>query len=105
MPQQAELVQGAQLVAALSVGAEVIRLRGVAGRFGLEEELAAAAAALAHGNSAQAIERFAEVDRALASVPAQQPGAALRLRARGSICAITEAIARYSDYFDAGAAR
>lgn len=105
MPQQAELVQGAQLVAALSVGAEVIRLRGVAGRFGLEEELAAAAAALAHGNSAQAIERFAEVDRALASGPAQQPGAALRLRARGSICAITEAIARYSDYFDAGAAR
>jgi uncharacterized membrane protein YccC len=105
LPQQAELVQGAQLAAALSVGAEVIRLRNVAGRFGLNEEMAAAFVALAAGNSAQAARRFAEADRALASIPEQQPGAALRLRARGSICAITEALARYSDYFDAGAAR
>jgi uncharacterized membrane protein YccC len=104
LPPQAELVQAAQLAAALSVGNEAIRLRQITRRFGLHEQAVAALAALANGDSALAIERLTMVDRILAAIPAQQSGLKLRLRARGSILAITDALSQYGDYFDAGAA-
>jgi uncharacterized membrane protein YccC len=104
MPPQAELVQGAQLAAALSVGSEAIILRRIAGRAGLGEQTRAAFAALAHGDSQLAIARLASVDRTLAAIPERQPGARARLRARGSILAITDALAQYADYFDGRAA-
>ena len=104
MPPQAELVQAAQLAAALSVGSEAIRLRRIAGRAGLGEQTREAFAALAHGDSQLAIARLASVDRTLAAIPERQPGARARLRARGSIRAITDALAQYADYFDGRAA-
>jgi uncharacterized membrane protein YccC len=105
LPEQAEPLQRAQLLAALSVGAEIIRLRHIARRFSLQGELDTALGALAHGDSAAAIERLGDLDRALAALPSTRPGAWVRLRARGSILAMSEALAQHAAYFDSGAAR
>jgi uncharacterized membrane protein YccC len=104
MPEQAEPLQRAQLLAALSVGAETIRLRHLARRFGVEIELDAALEAVAAGDSVMAIECFSRLDRILATVPGTRPGARLRLRARGSVLAVSEALASHAAYFDSGAA-
>ena len=104
MPPQAELEQAAQLAAALSVGNEIIRLHRIANHSGLGAQTREAFAALARGDSQLAIARLASIDRALAAVPTQQPGARLRLRARGAIRAIMDALAQYADYFDGRAA-
>ncbi len=105
LAEEAEPVQRAQLVAALSVGTEIIRLRHLADRFELGADLDKALDAVARGNSALAIERLAGVDRALAASPRAGPGRSVRLRARGSILAISEALAQYPSYFDAGTVR
>ena len=103
LPQQTELVRGAQLIAALSVGTEIIRLRRVAGRFDVWRELDDALAALALGYSAATIGRLTEIDHTLTSARDAQD--ASRLRARAAICTISEALARHADYFDSGARR
>jgi uncharacterized membrane protein YccC len=100
MPEQAEPLQRAQLLAALSVGTESIRLRRLARRFGVEIELDASLEALALGDSVVAIERFGRLDRMLGAVPATQPGGRLRLRARGSLLAVSEALVRHAAFFD-----
>jgi uncharacterized membrane protein YccC len=104
MPEQAEPLQRAQLLAALSVGTETIRLRRLARRFDQEIELDAALEAVALGDSIIAIERFGRLDRMLATVPSTRPGERLRLRARGSVLAVSEALACHAAYFDSGAA-
>ncbi len=105
LPEQAEPLQRAQLAAALSVGGEIIRLRAVAPRFKANSELDAALAELALGQSATSIERLAELDQTLAAAPNAALGAQLRLRARASILAMSEALAEYGAYFDAGTLR
>jgi hypothetical protein len=57
LPEQVEPLQRA-LLAALSVGTEIIRLRRIARRFDLDVELDAALDALARGNSSVATERL-----------------------------------------------
>jgi uncharacterized membrane protein YccC len=104
LPDQAEPLQRAQLLAALSVGTEIIRLRRIARRLDLHVELDAALDALARGDSSVAIERLARVDRILA-LPSTRPGVRVRLRARASILAMSEALAQHAAYFDSGAAR
>jgi uncharacterized membrane protein YccC len=103
LPEQAEPLQRAQLVAALSVGSEIIRLSRVAHRFNRDVELDAALDTLAKGNSSATAERLALLDRGLAFLSG--PGAPVRLRARGSILAISEALDQHAAYFDSGAAR
>jgi uncharacterized membrane protein YccC len=103
MPEQAEPLQRAQLLAALSVGTETIRLRRLARRFDQEIELDAALEAVALGDSIVAIERFGRLDRMLATVPSTARGERLRLRARGSVLAVSEALACHAAYFDSGA--
>jgi uncharacterized membrane protein YccC len=105
LPEQAEPLQRAQLLAALSVGTEIIRLRRVARRFEPHAELDAALDALARGDSSVAIERLARYDKRLAGLPGARPGARVRLRARGSILAMSEALAQHAAYFDSRAAR
>ena len=105
MPEQAEPLQRAQLMAALSVGAEIIRLRRVAHRFDQDVELDAALDAMARGYSVIATERLARLDQKLATVPSTRPGAPVRLRARGIILAMSEALAQHAAYFDSGMAR
>jgi uncharacterized membrane protein YccC len=101
LPDAAEPLQRSQLVAALSVGNEIIRLRGIARQLGLGSDLGAALDAVAQGNSTYAIARFAELDGALASLPNLGPAATVALRARASILAMTEALTQHADYFDA----
>jgi uncharacterized membrane protein YccC len=104
LPEQAEPLQRAQILAALSVGTEIIRLRRVAHRFEPHGELDAALDPVARGGSSVAIERLAQYDKRLASLPSTRPGARVRLRARGSILAMSEALAQHAAYFDSEAA-
>jgi hypothetical protein len=92
-------------MAALSVGTGIIRLRGVARRFDQDAELNAALNALAGGDSSVATERFARLEKRLAALPRTRPGARVRLRARGSILAVSEALTQHAAYFDFGATR
>ena len=103
LPEQAEPLQRARILAALSVGNEIIRLRRVARQFDLHVELEAALDAVARGDAAVATERLVRVDRKLAALPGATPGAWARLRGRGSILAISEALAEHASYFYAGA--
>jgi hypothetical protein len=84
---------------------EIIRLRRVGRRFALNVELEAALDAVARGDSAVAIERLDRLDGTLAALPSATPGARVRLRARGSILAMSEALAQHAVYFDSGATR
>ena len=63
LPDQAKPLHRAQLLAALAVGKEIIRLRRVASRFGLHAELHIALTAFAAGQPGLAIDRLAEIDR------------------------------------------
>jgi uncharacterized membrane protein YccC len=104
LPEQAEPLQRAQLLAALSVGTEIIRLRRVGRRVGPHAEPDAALDALARGNSAVATERLVRYDKRLAGFPSTRPGARARLRTRSSILATLEALSQHAAYFDSGAA-
>ena len=99
LPDEAQPAQRAQLLAALSVGTETIRLRRIAGLLGLGSDLAPSLEALAQGKSAVAVTRFAGLDDRLASVA--EPAASLALQARACILVITEAIIQHASYFDA----
>jgi uncharacterized membrane protein YccC len=105
LPEHAEPLQRAQLMAALSVGTGIIRLRRVAHRFDQDIELDAALDAVAKGKSSVAIERLARLDGMLAVLPSTRPGARLMLRARGRILAMSEALAQHAAYFDSGVGR
>jgi hypothetical protein len=84
------------MLAAFSVGTDIIQLRHICRRFDLGSHLDAALEAFARGSCATATARLADVDRALAS----RFGA---LRARGLVLAISEALTQHAAYFDAGA--
>jgi uncharacterized membrane protein YccC len=98
LPDAAEPLQRSELLAALSVGAEIIHLRRICRRIDLGSLLEAALEAMARGDSATAIVRLAQLDEALAARP--DTGA---LRARSSILAMSEALTQHAAYFDAGA--
>jgi len=97
LPDQAEPLQRSQLLAALSVGTEVFKLRRIARRMDLGSELDAALEALRRGDIVLATTHLERLEDALAALP----GAAA-LRARGSILAINEALAQHAAYFAAG---
>ena len=98
LPDQAQPLLRSQLMAAFSVGSEIIQLRHIASRLELETPLDGALEALAQGQSAIAVERLALVDQVLAS----RVGTAV-LRARGLILAISASLTQHSACFDAGA--
>ena len=103
LPDQAEPLQRARLLAALSVGSEIIQLRHAAPDLGMAAELDAALAAFAQANSVRAIARLGELDRRLATGPDAAPETAIVLRARSQILVISEALAEHTSYFDAEA--
>jgi uncharacterized membrane protein YccC len=104
LPAQAKPLQRAQLLAAFSTGIEIIRLRRIAHRFGLHAKLDPALDAVSRGDIPVAIERLGRLDWVLATLPSDMPGARVRLRARGSILAMSEALAHHAAYFSSGAA-
>jgi uncharacterized membrane protein YccC len=103
LPEQADPLQRAQLAAALSVGTHIIRLRGVADRFGQSATLDAALNALAQGRSAMAARRLGELDSSFAARREEASGGQLLLRARAAILAMSEAINAFAPYFDSEA--
>src|SRR5271166_4387316 len=105
LPDEAEPLQRAQLLATLSVGNDILRLRSISPLLDLGPELGAALAALAQGSVGSTRTWLARLDCRLASRPKIEPcGAALALRARAGILALSEALAEHADFFDTGAA-
>jgi uncharacterized membrane protein YccC len=98
LPDLAEPLKRAQLLAALSVGAEIIHLSRMSPRLDAAE-LEAALQAVASGNTTTAIANLREFDSRLAS----SPETAIALRARARLLVISEALTEHSSYFDMGA--
>jgi uncharacterized membrane protein YccC len=102
LPDAAAPLLRSQLVAALSVGIEIIRLRRIAFSPGLGSSLDMALESLARGESATAVTRLARLEHRLASIPDAGSGAPLVLRARASMLAISQTLVDHASYFDAG---
>ncbi len=105
MPDAATPLQRAQLLAALSVGSDIIRLRQLGRELALGAALDAAFAAVAQGDSAGAAAHLARLDAALAARGDARPETQTILWARGGILALSEALTRHAAYFDDGAPR
>jgi uncharacterized membrane protein YccC len=103
LPDQATPLQRAQLLAALSVGSEIIGLRQIAAHPGTTAELDAALDDIARGRSTNAIARLRQFDDRLASARETGAEATMALRGRRRVLIISEAIAEHGHYFDAGA--
>ncbi len=100
LPDQAQPLQRSELMAAFSIGSEIIQRRHNALRLALDTVLATALDALAQGQSALAVERLASIDQVLASRRDAAPAA---LRAQSLILAISAALTQHTAYFEAGA--
>jgi len=103
MPEQATPLQRAQLLAAKSMGTEIIQLRQSTHRLGLSAGLGPALAAVAQGDCASATAHLARVDAALAADGADGAGPQTLLRVRGSILVMSELLTQHAAYFSAGA--
>jgi uncharacterized membrane protein YccC len=97
LPEEAEPLQRAQLLAALSVGSETIRLR----RLAVGDDLDGALEAWARGDITTATARLARLDHHLAAAAGNGSEASDALRARASILAISEALSEHDAYFSA----
>jgi uncharacterized membrane protein YccC len=102
MPNEATVLQIAQLLAALAVGHEIIRLRPLLHRLGADADLEPALAALAQGDSASATAHLARLDAALAGRAADNALTETALRTRASILVLSEALAQHAAYFNSG---
>jgi uncharacterized membrane protein YccC len=105
LPEAAEPVDRARLLAALSLGTEIIRLRRIARWLGVATALAPVLAAIAAGESRLATAHLAALDQLLAALPPGRGSAWLRLRTRASLLAMSEALAQHSAYFGEGESR
>jgi uncharacterized membrane protein YccC len=105
LPDEAEPLQRSRLVAALSVGNEIIYLRRIVPQLGLGLELDSALAALAQANSVTAAARLTALDHRLASLAETDPQSSVALRARSRILGMCDALAQHGDYFGLGASR
>jgi hypothetical protein len=99
LPEQADPSERAQLLAALSVGGEIIHLRHFAPRFAAAAKLDAALAALARGNCENSIGRLRQIERDFASRPDPERPTASMLRMRGRLLVVCEALSDHATYF------
>ncbi len=100
LPGQTKLIQFARLGTALTAGAELIRLRSLASRFGFATLLDPAFKAIAHGQSQTAIELLAKADAALSQSGNNGEGSDIKVRARASILRLSGVLSRHGAYFD-----
>jgi hypothetical protein len=105
LPDAAEPLERAHLLAALSAGTEIIRLHRIVRRLGLAADLKPALKALAQGHGSIASEELMRLDQELATNPQARRALRLALRARGNLLALSEVIAQHALYFDAGISR
>jgi uncharacterized membrane protein YccC len=97
LPDAAESLPSAQILAAISVGTAIIQLRRTARAMDLKSELDSALEALRRGNIALTTARLDWLDGALA---ARSGAAALQARAR--VLAMSEVLTQHAAYFGAG---
>jgi uncharacterized membrane protein YccC len=100
LPEQADPSERAQLLAALSVGAEIIYLHHFAARFAAAPQLDAALKAFARGDCEIAIGLLRQIDRDLASRPDAERPTATMLQMRGRILVVCEALSKHTAYFN-----
>jgi uncharacterized membrane protein YccC len=100
LPDQAEPLQRAQLLTALSVGIGIIHLRRIAPQLGQVSELDSALEALAQGNSVAATARLTALDQRLALLGQGDPQTSLVQRGRGRVLAVCDALVQHRSYFD-----
>jgi hypothetical protein len=100
MPEQAEPVERAGLVAAVAVGREIVRFRRVTPRLVPGTAVEAALQTFAEGRSGEAIERLKDIDRLVATLPRVEATSRTLLRLRASILAICGQLAKFAPYFD-----
>jgi len=105
MPEQAEPVERTELVAAVAIGKEIVRLRRVAPRFVPGAAVDAALQALAEGRSGEAVERCGDIDRQVAALPGAKSRSRILLRLRASLRMIRGQLAEFAPYFDYGPVR
>jgi uncharacterized membrane protein YccC len=103
MPDEATPLQRAELLAALSLGKEILRLRGSAQRLGFAGELDLPFPAIAQGDSGTAIAHLARFDSRLAMLGPTGADRQTVLRARASVIMLSELLSRHAPYFDSGA--
>ena len=101
LPEAASPLQHAQLLVALSVGTEILRLRQNL-RAGHGGALDLAFAAIARGSSTEAIANLARADAELATRAGDAGAMQAVLEARGSIRALTDALVEHAGYFEFG---
>jgi uncharacterized membrane protein YccC len=97
LPDAAQPLQRAEMLAAFSVGTQIIQLRRIGRRMHLGSELDAALQGLRQGDIALATAHLDRLEDALAG----RPGTAA-LRARGSILALSQVLTHHAAYFEAG---
>jgi uncharacterized membrane protein YccC len=102
LPDAAEPLQRAKLVAALSVGTGIIRLRRAASRIGVAAQLEPALEAIAEGHSDVAVAMLRMLADRIAPLAESEPRPPLALRIRGQILGIQDALVQHRTYFDAG---
>jgi uncharacterized membrane protein YccC len=102
MPDEAEPLQRAQLLTALSLGRNIIALRRVAAQRGLASDLDAALEPFAQGNSAAAVAELERLDRRLTSPTESDPQTLLILQERARILLICDVLMEHRAYFDGG---
>ena len=102
VPDQAEPLQRARLITALSVGREVIQLREIAVPLASRVTLDAAFGAIARGNGATAKMWLKQLDDKLAAGFDVGTDTVVVLRVRSRILVICEALSAHPAYFDEG---
>ena len=100
MPDQADPVERAELVAASAVGNHIVRLRRVAPRFVSGTAVDTALQALAEGRSGEVIERLEDIDRQLAALPRAESGSRAVLGLRASLLVVCGQLASYPSYYN-----
>jgi uncharacterized membrane protein YccC len=100
LPDEAKPIQFARVGTALSAGAQIIRLRYLAFRFGFGAELDPAFEAIAHGHSQIAIKLLAKADATLSQPGNNAAGTDISMKARAGILLLSEALSRHGAYFD-----
>ena len=102
LPDSAKPLQRAQLLAALSVGVEIIHLRRELSEIDLGQQLNSALETLAQGNSAAATAQLDSLDRRVATIVDFGTRVSRAVRTRGRILIILDALTEHRTYFDAG---
>ena len=105
LPEQAEPVERAVLITALTVGRNIIRLQRLAPELGFDTELEAALKQFSSGNLAAAVKNLRDIDEALAAAGwADDRSSLLARRARSQLLAVCDSLSDHWSYFERGVA-